>query len=62
MLKLQRRLESLENEIRVKRGFTPYVQRIVFVDGDGTKTGFMVFSDDPKLTVPYQSLVGAETA
>jgi hypothetical protein len=58
MLKLQRRLQSLENQLRLKRGFTPYVHRIIFVDGDGTETGFMVFSDDPELTAPYQSLVG----
>jgi hypothetical protein len=58
MLKLQRRLRSLEKQLGMKRGFTPYVHRIIFVDGDGTQTGFMVFSDDPELTAPYQSLVG----
>jgi len=62
MLKLQRRLENLENALRPKRRFAPYVHRIVFVDGDGTRAGFMVFSDDPDLNVPYQSLVAEGTA
>jgi len=62
MLKLQRRLETLENALRPKRRFAPYEHRFVFVDGDGTRTGCMVFSDDPKLTVPYQSLVAEGTA
>jgi hypothetical protein len=59
---LQRRLETLENALIPKRRFSPYVHRIVFVDGDGTRTGFMVFSDDPELRVPYQSLVAEGTA
>ena len=57
MLKLLRRLETLENAFNPKRRFTPYVHRIVFIDGDGTSTGFMVLSDDPELSVPYQALV-----
>jgi hypothetical protein len=62
MLNLQRRLESLEEAIRLKRAFKPYIHRIVFVDGDGTETGFMVFSDDPELSAPYQSLIGEGAA
>lgn len=62
MLKLQRRLEILEEARRPKRRFAPFEHRIVFVDGDGTRTGFMVFSDNPDLNVPYQSLVAEGTA
>ncbi len=62
MLKLRRRLETLENALRPKRRFSPYMHRIVFVDGDGTETGFMVVSDDPKLNMPYQSMVAEGTA
>ena len=61
MQTLQRRLRTLEKALSLKRGPAPYVHRINFVDGDGTRAGFMVLSDDPKLCVPYQSLIGEET-
>ena len=61
MQTLQHRLRTLEKALSLKRGVAPYVHRFIFVDGDGTKAGFMVLSDDPKLCVPYQSLIEEET-
>jgi len=51
MLKLQRRLETLENALRPKRRFAPYEHRIVFVDGDGTRTGFMTLIPNARAVV-----------
>jgi hypothetical protein len=60
MLRVQGRIRRLEQVLQVNDHEPPSVHEISFVDGDGTITGTMVCSSDPRLYRPYIATPGYE--
>jgi hypothetical protein len=56
MLRVERRIEKLEDTLGISDRVRPFVHRISFIDGEGKLAGILVMSDDPKLCVPYETI------
>jgi hypothetical protein len=57
VLRVQRRIEKIERAWGWSHRSRPFVHRINFMEGDGTVTGTVVFSGDPKLCEEYRDIL-----